>query len=55
MSGPPGCGKGMLAESFPSILPPLSKDRGLEMLSIYQLSGLSNHSLSNDKHLKKIK
>jgi magnesium chelatase family protein len=43
MSGPPGCGKSMLAESFPSILPPLKKERNLEMISIYQLSGLSTH------------
>ncbi|XJZ26982.1 YifB family Mg chelatase-like AAA ATPase [Bacillota bacterium Lsc_1132] len=40
MSGPPGCGKSMLAESFPSILPFLSKESQLEMLSIYQLSGV---------------
>jgi magnesium chelatase family protein len=26
MTGPPGCGKSMLAESFPSILPPLTKE-----------------------------
>jgi magnesium chelatase family protein len=41
MTGPPGCGKSMLAESFPSILPPLSKEAQLEMISIYQLSGNS--------------
>lgn len=41
MSGPPGCGKSMLAESFPSILPSLSKEAQLEMISIYQLSGNS--------------
>ncbi len=39
MSGSPGCGKSMLAESFPSILPELSTDRRLELLSIYQISG----------------
>lgn len=39
MSGPPGCGKSMLAESFPSILPPLSKLAQLEVISLYQLSG----------------
>jgi magnesium chelatase family protein len=43
LSGPPGCGKSMLAESFPSILPPLTKENRMEMMSIYQLSGLSNH------------
>lgn len=41
MTGPPGCGKSMLAESFPSILPPLSKEAQLEMISLYQLSGMS--------------
>jgi magnesium chelatase family protein len=39
--GPPGCGKSMLAESFPSILPPLTKEAQLEMISIYQLNGTS--------------
>lgn len=39
MTGPPGCGKSLLAESFPSILPPLSKEAQLEMISIYQLGG----------------
>ena len=42
MTGPPGCGKSLFAESFPSILPPLSKEAHLEMMSIYQLSGLTN-------------
>jgi magnesium chelatase family protein len=39
MTGPPGCGKSMLAESFPSILPALTKQAQLEMISLYQLSG----------------
>lgn len=38
MSGPPGCGKSMLAEAFPSILPPLSKEAQLEVISLYQLA-----------------
>jgi magnesium chelatase family protein len=41
MTGPPGCGKSMLAESFPSILPPLTKEAQLEMMSLYSLSGIS--------------
>jgi magnesium chelatase family protein len=41
MTGPPGCGKSMLAESFPSILPPLSKEGQLEILALHQLSGIS--------------
>lgn len=40
MTGPPGCGKSLLAESFPSILPPLTKEANLEVMSIYQLSGV---------------
>jgi magnesium chelatase family protein len=39
MSGPPGCGKSMLAETFPSILPPLTNKAQLEVLSLYQLAG----------------
>jgi magnesium chelatase family protein len=42
MFGPPGCGKSLLAESFPSILPPLTKEARLEVMSIYQLSGITN-------------
>lgn len=38
MSGPPGCGKSVLAETFPSILPPLSKLAQLEVISLYQLA-----------------
>jgi magnesium chelatase family protein len=39
MTGPPGCGKSLLAESFPSILPPLTQEAQLEVISLYQLSG----------------
>ncbi|MGZ4161236.1 MAG: magnesium chelatase domain-containing protein, partial [Neobacillus sp.] len=38
MSGPPGCGKSLLAETFPSILPPLTQAEQLEVMSLYQLS-----------------
>lgn len=38
MSGPPGCGKSLLAETFPSILPSLTHDEQLEVMSLYQLS-----------------
>ncbi|MEH6905683.1 YifB family Mg chelatase-like AAA ATPase [Neobacillus drentensis] len=38
VTGPPGCGKSMLAESFPSILPTLTKESLLEVISLYQLS-----------------
>ncbi len=46
MSGPPGCGKSMLAEAFPSILPPLSQEAQIEVMSIYQLAGAD---FSNDR------
>lgn len=39
MSGPPGCGKSLLAESFPSILPTLTNHAQLEVISLYQLAG----------------
>lgn len=38
MSGPPGCGKSLLAETFASILPPLTKHQQLEVISLYQLA-----------------
>jgi magnesium chelatase family protein len=38
LTGPPGCGKSLLAGSFPSILPALKKEAHLEVLSLYQLS-----------------
>ncbi|PSL48407.1 magnesium chelatase family protein [Salsuginibacillus halophilus] len=38
-SGPPGCGKSLLAESFPTLLPPLAKDAQLEVMSLYELAG----------------
>lgn len=38
MTGPPGCGKSLLASSFPTILPELSKEAQLEVISLYQLS-----------------
>ncbi|WP_188619097.1 magnesium chelatase domain-containing protein, partial [Anoxybacteroides voinovskiense] len=39
MIGPPGCGKSLLAETFPTILPRLSHEAQLEVLSLYQLAG----------------
>jgi len=38
MSGPPGCGKSMLAETFPSILPPLTREAQLDVISLYELA-----------------
>lgn len=39
MIGPPGCGKSLLAETFPSIFPPLTYKAQLEVISLYQLAG----------------
>ncbi|QTC40424.1 ATP-binding protein [Bacillus sp. V3] len=46
MTGPPGCRKSMLAERFPSILPPLTKEAQLEVMSLYQIStSITEYSL----------
>jgi magnesium chelatase family protein len=37
MSGPPGSGKSLLAEAFPGLLPPLSREELLEVLQIHGL------------------
>ncbi|WP_299091985.1 YifB family Mg chelatase-like AAA ATPase [uncultured Metabacillus sp.] len=47
MIGPPGCGKSMLAEAFPTILPPPTKEQKLEIMSIYQLAGIPNIDLTH--------
>ncbi|EJO5348192.1 YifB family Mg chelatase-like AAA ATPase [Clostridium botulinum] len=39
MFGPPGCGKSMLAESFPSIIPDLNYKEALEVTKIYSIAG----------------
>jgi magnesium chelatase family protein len=40
MIGPPGCGKSMLAERFPSLLPPLTREESLEVVRIQSIAGL---------------
>ncbi|MCH6269281.1 YifB family Mg chelatase-like AAA ATPase [Neobacillus citreus] len=45
MTGPPGCGKSLLAWRFPSILPALTKEAQLEVMSLYQL-GRADHPQS---------
>lgn len=49
-SGPPGCGKTMLASRLPTILPPLSFAESLETSKIYSISGLlKNHTLMRER------
>jgi magnesium chelatase family protein len=38
--GPPGCGKTMLAQRMPSILPPMSPDESLDVTAVYSIAGL---------------
>lgn len=38
--GPPGCGKTMLAQRLPSILPPMSSNEALDVTKIYSVAGL---------------
>ncbi len=40
MSGPPGAGKSMMAQRFPTILPPLTPEESLEVSIIHSISGL---------------
>lgn len=40
LSGAPGCGKSMLAQRLPSILPPLTFEESLETTKIHSVSGL---------------
>ena len=40
MYGPPGSGKTLLAKTFSSILPPLTKEEAIELTNIYSIAGL---------------
>lgn len=40
MTGPPGCGKTLLAERVPGILPPLSLEESLQVTAIHSVAGL---------------
>lgn len=46
--GPPGSGKSMLAERLPTILPPLSEEETLEVLSIHSVAGVLTVSRIED-------
>lgn len=45
MIGPPGCGKSMLAQRFPALLPCLQRDELLEVIKIHSISGQDISSL----------
>ncbi|WP_231514935.1 ATP-binding protein [Oceanobacillus salinisoli] len=47
MVGPPGCGKSLLSETFSSILLPLKQESHFEVMSIYQLAGISHENASD--------
>jgi magnesium chelatase family protein len=38
MSGPPGCGKSLLASCLPGLLPPMSDDESMEVAMVYSIS-----------------
>jgi magnesium chelatase family protein len=40
LSGPPGCGKSMLAERMPRVIPPLNVDEALEVAAIHSVAGV---------------
>lgn len=42
MIGPPGCGKTMLANRIPTILPSLTLEESIEITRLYSISSLSN-------------
>jgi magnesium chelatase family protein len=45
MSGPPGSGKTLLAQTLPTILPPMSMQERIDVTKIYSISGLFDGSV----------
>ncbi len=40
LSGPPGCGKTLMAKAIPGIMPPLSLEEALEVTRVHSIAGL---------------
>ncbi len=54
LKGPPGSGKSLLAQSFPSLLPPLNDEEFLEVLALHSLNEKQNLSFSRDRPFRTI-
>jgi len=51
LSGPPGCGKTLMAKALPGIMPPLTLEEALEVTRVHSIAGLlsENQSLSTQR------